>query len=397
MRQISFFDDLPRAEELNSQSRRTAFISECGDFGFDFSQESTAKFIIVCAVIIKNAELPRLERAVDDMRRDYFGPDGEMNSSQIVEEDTLRISMIQELIQLDFNLMLWIADKERFLRDFPLTNFKASFIKHLYDQLYKNLYHAYPKLQIAEDQTGDSEFQADFKNYVINERPAQNLFNQYDFDFAEIQSDPLVKLANFITGTVSRQLHGENTPDYLNILYGKILNIEKLPSYNDVNLNPAADNSKFNEDIANLAFRKARAYIREHEREEDLDKRLQVSFLKYLIFEAQYRNPYKFITSDQILSVLSQYADTRITKDFLYRRIVAPLRDARLLLASSPQGYKLPISVEDISAYLHQTNSIIAPMLHRMGLCREVILQQTDGKLDVLEEDEFLKYKKYFD
>jgi hypothetical protein len=46
---------------------------------------------------------------------------------------------------------------------------------------------------------------------------------------------------------------------------------------------------------------------------------------------------------------------------------------------------------------LHQTNSIIAPMLHRMGLCREVILKQTDGTLDVLEADEFSKYKKYFD
>ncbi|AFM00014.1 hypothetical protein Desde_1611 [Desulfitobacterium dehalogenans ATCC 51507] len=381
MKQISL-DDLNRAE-LNNQPGRTAFIKEWGNFEFDFGQEGTSKFYIVCAVIVEDSNLSQLEESLGKIG--------------LTDEDQVRVRTLNEIIQLDFTLILLIADKVRFFQDVPLTNFKGSFVKHLYDRLYKSLYHAYPTLQIAEDQTGISEFLAGFKDYVGRERPVQNLFDQYNFDFVAGPDRGPSQLAEWISGTISRQLQGENTSDYLNILYWKILNIEKIPGDNAVNLNPAADNRKFNQDIADLAFRKARAYIREHERDEEIEKRLQVSFLKYLIFEAQYGNPYKFITSKQILSILSNYADTRISKDFLYRKIVAPLRDARVVLASSPQGYKLPISVEDISAYLHQTNSIIAPMLHRMGLCREVIRQQTGGKLDVLAEDEFLKYKKYFD
>ncbi|ACL20041.1 hypothetical protein [Desulfitobacterium hafniense] len=382
MKQQISLDDLNRAE-VNDQPGRTAFIKEWGDFGFDFGQEGTSKFYIVCAVIVANSAIPQLEKSLEKIG--------------FTEEEQLRVKVLNELLPLDFNLIFLIADKGRFFRDVPVPNFKGVFVKHLYDQLYKNLYHAYPKLQIAEEPTGRSEFQAGFKDYVGRERPVQNLFDQYDFDFVAGRHSGPAQLAEWLGGTVSKQLHGENTGDYLNILYWKILNIEKIPGDNAVNLNPAADNSRFNQEIANLAFRKARGYIREHERDAELEKRLQVSFLKYLIFEAQYGNPYKFITSKQILSVLSKYADTRLSKDFLYRKIVAPLRDARVVLASSPQGYKLPISVEDISAYLQQTNSIIAPMLHRMGLCREVILQQTGGKLDVLAEDEFLKYQKYFD
>ncbi|MHB8126650.1 MAG: DUF3800 domain-containing protein [Desulfitobacteriaceae bacterium] len=396
MKQISF-DDLHSAEESKKQPGRTAFIDECGNYGFDFTKEGTSKFFIVCAVIIKNADISQLEIAVETIRRNNFGGSGEMKSSRVAADDKRRIKIINEIIQLDFSVILLIADKERFYKGSPLTNYKDSFIKYLRQRLYMNLYYAYPKLHIFEDKMGYTEFQTSFKKYVISERPEINLFDEYDFDFVDSKNTVLIQLADLIAGTIGRQLVGGNTPNYQSILHGKILHTEKFPSDNGVNLNPAADNSKYNKEISNLAFRKAKAYISEHEEDENIDKRLQVGFLKYLVFEAQYGNPYKFITSGQILSVLSKYSDNRVTKDFLYRKIIAPLRDAKVILASSPQGYKLPISIEDISAYLHQTNSIISPMLHRMGLCREVIRQQTDGKLDVIDDVQFLKYKKYFD
>lgn len=396
MKQISF-EDLYRAEELKNQPGRTAFIDECGNFGFDFTKDGTSKFYIVCAVIIRNTDIPQLEKAAETIRRNNFGGRGEMKSSQVAADDRRRIKIINEIIQLDFSVILLIANKERFHKDSLLTNYKDTFIKYLHQRLYMNLYSAYPKLRIVEDKMGYSEFQASFNKYVISRRPEINLFDEYDFDYVDSQNSVLVQLADFIAGTINRQLVGENTPNFQSILRGKILHTEKFPGDNNVNLNSMADSSKYNKEISDLAFRKAKAYISEHEGDEDLDKRLQVSFLKYLMFEAQYGNPYKFITSGNILSILSKYTDNRITKDFLYRRIIAPLRDAKVVLASSPQGYKLPISIEDISTYLHQTNSIISPMLHRVGLCREVVMQQTDGKLDVLDDVQFLKYKKYFD
>ena len=86
-----------------------------------------------------------------------------------------------------------------------------------------------------------------------------------------------------------------------------------------------------------------------------------------------------------------------MSRNFLYRKVIAPLRDEGVIIASSSHGYKIPISVEDIKTYLNSTHTIVSPMLHRIGICRTLIQQQTGNQLDVLEDPAFLRYKKYFD
>ena len=73
------------------------------------------------------------------------------------------------------------------------------------------------------------------------------------------------------------------------------------------------------------------------------------------------------------------------------------MRDGGVILASCVHGYKIPISVEDITTYLNQTTSTVGPMLHRMGICRRLILQGTDNNLDILGNEAFLKYKRLFE
>ena len=86
-----------------------------------------------------------------------------------------------------------------------------------------------------------------------------------------------------------------------------------------------------------------------------------------------------------------------MSRNFLYRKVIAPLRDEGVIIASSSHGYKIPISVEDIKTYLNSTHTIVSPMLHRIGICRALIQQQTRNQLDVLDDPAFLRYKKYFD
>lgn len=81
----------------------------------------------------------------------------------------------------------------------------------------------------------------------------------------------------------------------------------------------------------------------------------------------------------------------------MYRRIVAPLRDDKVIIASSKQGYKIPVNTDDIYTYLNQTNNIVSPMLQRIEICRDLIKTKTDNQLDVLDHIAYLKYKKYFD
>ena len=94
--------------------------------------------------------------------------------------------------------------------------------------------------------------------------------------------------------------------------------------------------------------------------------------------------------------MLSNNSSQKITRDYLYRRIVAPLRDADVLIASCAHGYKIPTCVNDIQTYINQTNSIVGPMLCRIEKCRTLIKKQTDGSLDILDDPALIKFKRYF-
>ena len=147
----------------------------------------------------------------------------------------------------------------------------------------------------------------------------------------------------------------------------------------------------------NLSVHRARDFIASHEHDDDFEKRLQTALLRYLLFQVHNVDAHKYISSHQLLSVLDEYADKKVRPNYLYRRVIAPLRDAGVILASCAHGYKIPISVEDITTYFNQTHMIVSPMLHRVEICRNLIKQQTNNALDVLDDPAFLKYKNYFD
>jgi hypothetical protein len=103
----------------------------------------------------------------------------------------------------------------------------------------------------------------------------------------------------------------------------------------------------------------------------------------------------KFLYSSEITRWLSDSSDKRITQSYLYRKIVAPLRED-VLIASSAHGYKIPTCVTDIFTYINQTTGVVNPMLNRIEKCRKLIFKQTDGSLDVLNDPSLTKYKRYF-
>lgn len=182
------------------------------------------------------------------------------------------------------------------------------------------------------------------------------------------------------------------------MLKGKILFIDEFPSRKEPYWGKATpEDYHFNKDIYALSVRRASDFIADNERAETDEKRVQVAFLKHLLFQVGNVNPSRYIYADEILSIIREYTEREINRNFLYRRVIAPLRDCGVIIASSSHGYKIPISVEDIKTYLNSTHTIVSPMLHRIEICRTLIQQQTDGQLDILDDPAFLKYKKYFD
>lgn len=392
------FDDMEKHQIVQSQPNRTAYIDECGSFGFDFTTEGASKYYILCAVVVEESNIQKLHDSIDEIKKSNGFATTELKSSKIGSDNKRRTRIISQLLPIDFRLILFIADKEEFIKGSPLTEYKKSFIKFLHQRLYDRLYHVYPKLKIIEDETGSSEFQESFKKYIEERRPQYSILNEYDFDYCDSKDEMLVQLADIIGGSVNRFLIDSSAPNYLEMLKGKILLVDEFPSKREPYWGSTTpEECKFDKDIYALSVKCASDFVSKNEQLDTDEKRAQVAFVRYLLFQAQNVDPTRYIYSNQIISVLREYTKQKITRNFLYRKVIAPLRDEGVIIASSSHGYKIPISVEDIKTYLNSTHTIVSPMLHRIGICRKLIQQQTSNQLDVLDDPAFLRYKKYFD
>lgn len=319
-----------------------------------------------------------------------------MKSNTIGNNSRRRIRILNEILQIDFKTIFLIANKKKFYKGGPLSSYKQVFIKYLHDILYQRLYNAYPKLKIVLDEIGYTEFQAGFKNYVKGKRPRFNFFDEYDFDFIDSKKNAMIQIADLLAGTLNRQLQFPNEADYRKILNDKLLDIIDFPeTFEEYTLNKKnIKNGEFNNDIFEISYRSAKIFLEKYNNIEELQTRLQKEFIYYLLFQCKI-NPTRFITSNEILSILSEFRINRVRRDYFYRQIVAPLRDEGVIISSTTQGYKIPISESDILAYINQTNTIVAPMLHRLRICRDKIKIKTNGKLDILESKVFARLKSY--
>lgn len=392
------FDDIQKVEKMQSVDEMIAFFDECGNFRFDFSKEGTSQFFTICGILIKKSNLETLNKVFAQIKDNNGFRNSEMKSSNIGKNYRRRNKIINEVKQMQFSIVALITDKTQIYEDSPLRSSKSVFLKFLHQRLYEELYTSCPKLKIAEDATGGKDFQDSFKNYVREHRHQPNLFNDFDFEFFDSKNEALIQLADLIAGSINLTLTDKNAPNYKDFLKEKIVAFnefpcKKVPYWGKV----SPEECEYDSNIYTLSVKCAEDFIAKNKNSQSEDKQLQIAFLNYLLFIVNNTDPSKYTYSTKIISVLQQRATFKISRNYLYRKIIASLRDENVLIASCSNGYKIPISIKDIKTYLNQSHAIVSPMLHRMGICRKLIKVNSGNLLDVLDDPAFQKYKLFFD
>ena len=87
----------------------------------------------------------------------------------------------------------------------------------------------------------------------------------------------------------------------------------------------------------------------------------QVYVLKYLISMLISQSSSRYISSKEIMHNLSMITGKKYTPHYFKTRIIAKIRDAGVLIASSQSGYKIPLKEKDILSFVNQTSSMIKP------------------------------------
>lgn len=120
----------------------------------------------------------------------------------------------------------------------------------------------------------------------------------------------------------------------------------------------------------------------------------QAACLSYLMFQFRHVNPTRYVSSRELMDYIRDRRPSSLTLHRFQTQIIARLRDAGVLIASSSQGYKLPACLGDLLDFINHSNTIIQPLLARVGKCVERIQLATHGEVDLLEGEAYQTLRK---
>jgi len=315
-------------------------------------------------------------------------------SSNVGQNHERRIKILRAISKQDFKVLSIVIDKRKLTgRGY---NFTYPFRVNLHEKLYRVLFDAFPRLRIVADCCGDATFLKKWKKYIIGKHPL-DLFKWSSFQFVNSESEVLVQLADFITGSLARHYDAtKRTPhstEILQELKNQLLRIDEWPPNNDRRMADLADAGyQFDLEIADMACRKADKLITTlgvSQKEEEIARS---ECLQYLLLSFDI-DPSRYISTDELLEKICAL---ELGKRQFRLKIMGPLRDAGAIIVSSEAGYKIPYCDNDIRRYLNHAKRTVVPMLSRIEQFHEAVKTAKLGEVDYWELPEYEVFRRAF-
>jgi hypothetical protein len=371
--------------------RLSVFVDESGDEHLNIASGASKSYVLA-AVIIKDEMLQSVTAAADLVRRRYFQA-GEMKSSGIGNNAQRRKVVLQALSELDFHVVAFCVPKQQLGAESPFR-FRSVFLKYTAGRLCMHLPRK-QQVQVIFDGKGRAKFKDEFKAYLENRFPRDDLFQSISFSSIDSKECLPVQVADIFAGSIAKKYERHGSASDLEIsaiLNGKTTAWEWPTSRNWGSSVVHEDGEELDVVVYREALRRATNFLDIVHDESD-DIRLRCVFLKWLIDHSA-RDDQEFMLSDEIRRRFRHELGVELDGQALRNRIVGPLRDSDLLIASSSKGYRLPGSVKDIRGYVDLCSTQIPPALARVRRARDIIRSSTIGELDILAGDHLTELRK---
>ncbi len=375
---------------MNS-SEKYAFVDECGNTNIDTSLANVSTHYVITALIVDADQIIPIRDAFERVRSIHFQT-GEMKSRLVKNNDERRCNILRDISNLSFRIYCLVVDK----RELKSKGYEYAdvFFKNFNAKLYRILFRDFPVLNVVADEYKTTEFMQSFRNYV-SKRFMPELFRKISVRFVDSKSEILVQGADFISGSISRyfdeKLKSSNSEEFLRILDSRIYAIETFPPIYlpyTVRLEEYTE-SPFGKLIEKESLIKATNFIQQYDDTSDPIRRDQLLCVK-LLLNHHFFHPKTFLPTERLRTELNETRPETLSEHGLRTTVIAGLRDEEVLIASSIHGgYKLPSSMNDILEFMNMASSQIVPFLQRVQRCRRSLWRASDGKLDILEQEEY--------
>lgn len=381
---------------------KTVYIDEYGAFGFQFDKPNCSTHFIICAIVVEEQDVADLEFVLEGIRKKYFQT-GEIKSSKVKGNHKRRKLIIDEILKLPFHIYLYVVDKRKIIANSGLR-YKKSFYKYLTNQLYEELRVNFRELRIIADENGTNEFKQSFYKYTRSkQKTVRTLFGE-EFDESDItlvdsKTSVITQLADLIAGSLAYNYDEQKIPNsdgynYKSILSSRINRIKEFPETLDsFKVDQSAAASNYDSDIAETCFRKAKKYIEENRSSVDEDIKQRVIVLEYLLFRFMNNSQRRYIPTKELINQLVYSGYENHSTQSFRNRVIAPLRDAEVVISSSKNGYKIPSTEDELRSFMNHGKTIILPMLSRLKKCNDIIAVGTNGRIRLFDNAEYRELK----
>jgi len=375
-----------------------AYIDEYGNADLEIEKEGASEYFIACAILIPDGGKEALSVGIEEIRKKFFQT-GEIKSSGVGNNTSRRAKILAVINKLEFKFYALCINKERIRKDSGLK-FKKSFLKYVNGKLYSVLFTSFLDIHVVADEHGGEDFKNSFKRYIeTNHKP--DMFYRSKFDLVNSKNEVLVQLADFIAGTLGKiyenRSSGELNESYISFIDNKALSIDEWPTKFQAYFHNDNTTEEFSDLIYQYALGKAESFIENNENSLDEYTRLQLATLRHLVFHSRMISKNEYIETAKLISFLDHSGFGDVTSYVVRSKIIAPLRDLDVLITSSNRGYKIPCDFSDMEEFVERVNSIVTPLLGRLGKSRKSLNLVSKGEVDILKGPNFPHLVSFID
>jgi hypothetical protein len=380
-----------------------AFLEEWGTYGLEFLKkenngEDTSTHFIVTALLLAKRDVEYANNTLEAIAKKHFD-DGVISSAAVDNDHERRKQILNEVLSAPFRIFALVVDKRQLIGEG--LRYKGSLHKFLHGLADRELYGLFNNLELVGKPKSTDSFMEGFIKYT-HQNHIPNLFNESTFGFVKPHGDFILQASDFIAGTMARcydeNLLTDQRQDFVELIQASLLTMKFWPDVFAPYL--AKVNTKelrYNEELANLSVKLANDFINRKSGIQAPHIADQLACLGFLLFHFRHISPTRYISSFEIIEHIRVRRGKSVSLHYFQTKVIAPLRDAGVLIASSSRGYKLPASEGDLYDFINHSNTIVEPMLSRIKKFRDQISHATKGKLDVLDRDEYAVIRKILD
>lgn len=371
---------------INLMQRIHVFIDESGDEHLHVDRGASRTYVLA-AVCVQEKDLQAFVEAADLVRRSYFQA-GEIKSSKVADNLKRRRVVLEKLCGLNFWGLSYIVSKEHVERESGLR-FASSFLKYTARKLCGHL-PMVDEVCVWFDEKGRVKFKKDFARYLSDNFNRPDLFRTIRFDHLNSRESVAIQVADFLAGSVAKW--HTNRPEARDLgidsLLRKKASVLEWPTLRSEGALPESEQERFDETVARESFARVHSYQEANSASDEDDVRLRCMFLDWLLSHALFGSG-GFLHGDGVINKANMEMGLELSPQALRSRVIGPLRDIGLLIASSATGYKIPDCLDDLMKYVDICATQIPPAVSRLKRARDVMLLATGGELDLLGADQF--------